>query len=420
MDGRRPRRRVLAIALLLLAVGLPSVFAQPPTAPPTDLAPTVILISFDGWRWDYRQRVPMPNLERLIARGVRAEYLIPSFPSKTFPNHYTLVTGLHPGRHGIVANNIWDAATGRSFSLSNRKEVQDAMWWGGEPIWVTAQRAGQRAAAMFWPGSEAPIGGVHPTYWTPFDATSPPSERVAKVLGWLDLPAAERPTFLTLYFEETDTAGHAGPDLPALDAALRKSDRWLGELMAGLEQRRLLDHVNLVVVSDHGMSSTSLDRVVVLDDYISLDDVRVVDINPTLGLYPKPGKEEAVYRALRKAHPRLHVYRRRQTPKHWHYRDHPRIPPIVGVVDEGWQVLTRATVERMKQRGVGQVSGQHGYDPRVRSMRTAFVAAGPAFREGVVVKPFESVSVYNVLARVLGLTPAPNDGDPKVVKRVLR
>ncbi len=411
--------RLAVAALMAVLVALPALAAPPPEQA-DDLAPTVILVSFDGWRADYRQRAPLPNLERLIARGVRAEHLVPAFPSKTFPNHYTIVTGLYPGHHGIVSNSIWDEATGRSFGLSKREEVQDGMWWGGEPIWVTAERAGQRAAAMFWPGSEAPIKGMRPTYWMPFDGDMPGSERVRKVLGWIDRPAAERPTFLTLYFEDVDTAGHAGPDLPAVEEALRKVDGYLGELLTGLEQRGLTDRVNLVLVSDHGMASTSLDRVVVLDDYISLDDVRVIDINPTLGLFPNAGKEEAVYRALKKAHPRLKVYRRHQTPKHWRYRDHPRIPPIVGAVDDGWQVMTRRTLERLRARGDAQVSGQHGYDPRARSMRGLFVAAGPAFRQGVVVKPFESVSIYNVLARILGVTPAPNDGDPRVVRRLLR
>jgi len=425
--------RLVAFALLL-SLAAWSVFAcaSAPAAPPRTpaqarpggstpvLAPTVILVSFDGWRADYRSRATLPNLERLIARGVRADYMRPSFPSKTFPNHYTIVTGLYPGHHGIVANNIWDAPTGRLFTLARRQEVQDPMWWGGEPIWATAGRAGQRTATMFWPGSEAPIGGRRPTYWAPYDEKVPGSARVAKVLEWLDLPTDQRPTFLSLYFEETDSAGHAGPDLPAVPEALRKSDAWLGELLDGIERRGLTGLVNVVVVSDHGMAATSLDRVVLLDDYISLEDVRIVDINPTLGLVPRAGKEETVYLALKSANPHLRVYRKNETPAHWHYRDHPRIPPIVGVADEGWQIMTRATVAAMKASGQGQTSGQHGYDPEVPSMRAIFVGAGPAFRQGAVVKPFENVSVYNVLCRILGLTPAPNDGDPAVVPQVLR
>lgn len=420
----RARARIAALAVfwawtaLALACTAPRL-ARPDTVPADGFAPTVILVSFDGWRADYHTRTSLPALERLMTRGVRAEALIPSFPSKTFPNHYTLVTGLYPGHHGIVANNIWDAPTGRLFTLSNRREVQDPMWWGGEPIWTTAMRAGQRAATMFWPGSEAPIAGRHPTYWQPYDERVPGSARVAQVLRWLDLPPAERPTFLALYFEDTDDAGHAGPELPAVVDALRRSDAWMGELMAGLAARRLLDRVNVVVVSDHGMASASTDRVVVLDDYIALDDVRIVDLNPTLGLVPKEGRDEAVYQALRRA-PHLSVYRKADTPAHWRYRGHPRIPPIVGVADEGWQVLTRRQLEAQRTQGLDTVSGQHGYDPQAPSMRALFVAAGPAVREGLVVEPFENVSVYNVLVRILGLTPAPNDGDPAVVDRVLR
>jgi len=382
-------------------------------------APTVILVSFDGWRVDYSTRVRLPHFSRLVAAGVRAEYLIPAFPSKTFPNHYTLVTGLYPGHHGIVANNIWDAVSGRTFALSKRHEVQDPMWWGGEPIWITAMRAGRRTATMFWPGSEAPIAGQHPTYWKPYDATISGSARVAQILAWLDRPPGERPAFLALYFEDTDDAGHDGPDQAGVTDALRRVDGWIGELMAGLAARRLADRVNVVLVSDHGMASTSIDRVVVLDDYISLDDVRIVDINPTLGLVPGPGREERVLAALRRA-PHLQVYRRAETPEHWRYRAHPRIPPLVGVADEGWQVMTRAQYQALRASGRGATSGQHGYDPRVTSMRSLFVAAGPAVRQGVVVGPFESVSVYNVLAQMLGVRPAPNDGDAAVVDRVLR
>jgi predicted AlkP superfamily pyrophosphatase or phosphodiesterase len=288
-------RAFVCLLVACAALAVPAVRAQQTG----DLQPTIILISFDGWRWDYHTRIPVPNLRRLMARGVRAEGLIPSFPSKTFPNHYTIVTGLYPGHHGIVANSIWDDATQRMFTLGSRKEVQDPMWWGGEPIWVTAERAGLATATLFWPGSEAPVQGARPRYWEPYNESLPGAARVERVLRWLDLPAAERPRFITLYFEDTDTAGHAdGPDSEAVREAAIRSDGYLGQLTEGLQRRGLLNRVNIVVVSDHGMSATSPRRVVVLDDYISLNDVTVADINPTLGLFPKAGKEEAVYRGV--------------------------------------------------------------------------------------------------------------------------
>jgi predicted AlkP superfamily pyrophosphatase or phosphodiesterase len=356
-----------------------------------------------------------------MARGVRAENLIPSFPPKTFPNHYTIVTGLYPGHHGIVANTIRDAATGRTLSLSNREEIRDPMWWGGEPMWVTAQRAGQQAAAMFWPGSESPIGGIYPRYWKAYDQSYPANDRIDQVLSWLDLPAAERPTFITVYFEDTDTAGHDdGPDSQAVRDAITRADGYLGRLLRGLEQRGLQDRVNLVVVSDHGMAAVSSDRVVVLDDHVSLEAAEVVDLNPTLGIFPREGTEDAVYRALLNAHPRLSVYRRADTPERWHYRDHPRIPPIVGVVDEGWQILRRGTVDGIRAGRIRPAGGQHGYDPQLMSMRGVFVAAGPAFREGVSVPALENVHLYNAMAQVLGVAPAPNDGDPRVARTLLK
>lgn len=392
--------------------------APPPAAAPFPL----ILISFDGWRWDYHMRFPAPNVRRVIARGVRAENLIPSFPSKTFPNHYTLVTGLYPGHHGLVANNIKDPQTGRWFSLSNRREVQDPMWWGGEPLWVRLQNAGRSAATMFWPGSEAPILGQRPRYWMEFDESLPGTARVDRLLAWLEQPAATRPAFLTLYFEDVDTAAHnRGPDSSAVRDAVQRVDGYLGRLLRGLERLGLLSTVNVVLTSDHGLAETSMDRVIVLDDYIALEDVDIVDVNPTLGLFPKPGREDAVYRALSGAHPRMKVYRRRETPVRWHYRDHPRIPPIVGVADEGWQILKRGTfVERVARRLIGP-RGEHGYDPdTAMSMRALFAAAGPSFRQGVTVPAFENVHVYNALAEALGLTPAANDGNPAVARSLLR
>ncbi len=417
MDSRRARPIVANI--LALALGAAIAIAQ--RDPFADLQPTVILISFDGFRWDYPSKMPTPNLNHLIARGVHARNLIPSFPSKTFPNHYTIVTGLYPGHHGIVANNVFDPPTGRTFALAKRDELRDPMWWGGTPLWTLVERAGKASAPLFWPGSEAPHGGVMPTYLQPYDESRPANARIDQVLSWLDLPAAQRPVFLSLYFEDTDTAGHAhGPDSQEVRDAIVRDDGYIGRLVDGLTHRGILDRVNIVVVSDHGMAAVSDARVIVADDFLSSNDVTISDINPTLGVFPKPGRDEDVYRRLVHANPHLKIFRRGETPEGWHYRDHPRIPPIIGVADEGWQVLRRATVASILAHTIGGQRGTHGYDPQLMSMRAIFIAAGPAFTRGVTVAPFENVSIYNALATILGVTPAPNDGDPSVVRRLLR
>ncbi|HEX5107411.1 MAG TPA: ectonucleotide pyrophosphatase/phosphodiesterase [Vicinamibacterales bacterium] len=378
------------------------------------------MISLDGFRWDYLEKTSAPALRALASRGVRAEALIPSFPTKTFPNHYTIVTGLYPGHHGIVANNILDAGTGRAFSMSNRTETRDPMWWGGEPIWVTAGRAGRMVATMFWPGSETAIGGVMPAYWRPYDEDLSGAARVDQVLRWLDLPASRRPAMLTLYFEDVDSAGHdSGPDSEGVRQAIRRVDGYVGRLMRGLKSRRLDDLANIIVVSDHGMAAVLPGRVLTLSDYVPLADVDVADINPTLGLFPKAGKGDSVYRALAAASPFLHVYRREETPAAWHYRDHKRIPPIVGVVDEGWQIVS-GTIKDKAEQLLRPPRGAHGYDPSVVSMRGILIAAGPAFKEGATVPAVENVHVYDLLAAVLKITAAPNDGDTGLRRQFLR
>ena len=410
-------RRAVLLLLLCLALGV----SRGQVLLGQNSSPTLILISFDGFRFDYRTMYSPSNINRLAATGVSAD-LIPSYPSKTFPNHYSIVTGLYPGHHGIVANTIKDPPTGRRLSMSNSRENGDAMWWGGEPIWVSVQRSGMLSAAMFWPGSEAPIEGHRPNFWAPFNNSLSGNARVDRILAWLDLPADKRPTLLTLYINDVDGAGHSsGPGSEAVRTAVRRADGYLGRLLRGLERRHLTDKVNIVLVSDHGMAETSTNRVVVIDDYISAEDAEIIDINPTLGLFPRAGREDAVYKALVNAHPRLKVYRKAETPEHWHYRDHPRIPPIVGVVEEGWQVLPRATLSQRISRGQTGPRGEHGYDPRdAISMRGIFVASGPSFKSGVVLPAFENIHIYDALAEVLGLTPARNDGDPAVAHSMLK
>jgi predicted AlkP superfamily pyrophosphatase or phosphodiesterase len=419
MNSTDMRRVPILAVIVALALAAANGFAQRDAF--ADLQPTVILVSFDGFRWDYLSKVPTPNLRRLIERGVQARNLIPSFPSKTFPNHYSIVTGLYPGHHGIVANNIFDPPTGRAFATANREEVRDPMWWGGTPVWTLVERAGRKSAPLFWPGSEAPHAGAMPAYVQPFDENRPANARIDQILSWLDQPAPRRPTFLTLYFEDADSAGHAnGPDSPEVRDAIARDDAYIGRLVEGLTRRGLTDRVNLVVVSDHGMTAVDDTRVIVADDYVSANDVVIADINPTLAVFPKAGKEDEVYRRLVKAHPHLKIFKREETPPRWHYRDHPRVPPILGVADEGWQVLRRTTANSIAARSIRGARGTHGYDPQLMSMRAIFIAAGPAFKRGATVAPFENVSIYNVLANILHVTPPRNDGDPAVVRALLR
>jgi len=380
--------------------------------------PILILISFDGFRWDYLDRYPAPNLKALAADGVRARGLIPSFPSFTFPNHYTIVTGLYPGHHGIVANTIDDLSFPERFTMS-AETARDPRWWGGEPIWVTAERQGKRSASMFWPGSEAPIGGITRARFVPFDDKVSNADRVGKVLEWLSLPAAERPSFLNVYFSETDHAGHDhGPDSTEVRDAVAHVDAALGDLIAGVHRLGLDDRTTEVVVSDHGMAATPPGHLVYLDDYVDQYDIDFVDMGAMLQLRPYRGLEDAIYRRLHGRVPHVTIYRREETPARWHYRDNPRIQPIIGVADEGWTITTherektRAEDPEAKPRG-----GAHGYDPRLRSMQGLFVAAGPRVRRGLVVAPFENVHIYDFLCALLDLKPAPNDGDPAVTRK---
>jgi predicted AlkP superfamily pyrophosphatase or phosphodiesterase len=407
--------------LRMLLVALACVLAACRPAPLPPERAIVILVSIDGFRWDYLDRHDAPNLARLAAHGVRAEGLIPQFPSKTFPNHYTIVTGLRIANHGIISNNMRAADIPGEFSLSNRAVLADPRWWGGEPIWNTAEQQGRIAAAMFWPGSETVIGGRQATFWKPFDDDLPHPERVGQVLAWLKLPEGKRPSFLTLYYSEVDNAGHDdGPESQAVNDAVRNVDRSLGELVAGVNQLGLADRVHYIVVSDHGMAALSPDRMIVLDNYLDLAAVDVVDFAPVLGLSPQDGNVAKLYAALKDKHPHLAVYRKNEIPPEYGLAGHPRLPPIVGIADEGWYITSQREVDRWGQSDRRPPAGTHGYDGRARSMHGLFVASGPRIKSGLIVKPFENIHVYDFICAVMGLTPAKNDGDPAVTRDMLR
>jgi predicted AlkP superfamily pyrophosphatase or phosphodiesterase len=412
----RRRGAVAAIAILIAALLL---LATGAVADSTSDRTPLLLISIDGFRWDFLDRHPAPALRRLAAQGVAARSLIPVVPSKTFPNHYTIVTGLYPEHHGIVDNTMADEKLGR-FSLGDRDAVSDGRWWGGEPIWATAQRQGLLAATCFWPGSEAEIAGVRPTYWMKYDASFDGDARVRTVLDWLDLPREKRPTLLTLYWSDVDSAAHrSGPDSADTAAAIARVDSWMELLLEGLEQRGLYDRVNLLVVSDHGMASTPANQMIHLEDYVDLDGVEITGGTPMLLVRPPPDRVESVRRALTGAHPALSVWRREHTPRRWHYRDHPRIPPLLVAADEGWNLRARREAEREGGASQSPPLGMHGYDPRLPSMQGILIGRGPGLASAARVGSIESIHLYELMCRLLAIEPARNDGSASAVKKLL-
>lgn len=424
--GYHRRMRAVLTSLLTAALLAVAGCASPPvprpstaattaaTAPTRAVAP-VLLISIDGLRPD--DLADAPTLQALAATGVRAQWMNPSFPTLTFPNHYTLVTGLRPDHHGIVNNSMRDPVLGR-FALNDRQAVSDGRWWdGGEPIWVTAHRAGLRTATMFWPGSEAAIHGVRPDEWHPFDAGITPAQRVDTVLGWLQAPPAQRPAFMTLYFDQVDHAEHdAGPASPPARAAVAEVDAALARLVEGLRQRGMLDALNIVVVSDHGMARVPDGQVVTVDTLVPADIAEVETAGQVVGIRPRPGHAAEAEARLLGRHPHYACWRKGELPARWHYGTHPRIPPIVCLMDEGWDALSPGW--KAKRRPGDR--GSHGFDPALPSMRAVFIAHGPAFNPGTLLPPFDNVDVYPLLADLLGIAPAANDGSLAPLRPALR
>lgn len=400
--GMLNRLHACALALLLLLSGCAT--SPPPTAPATSL----LLISIDGLRPTDIDAAQMPALDALGNAYVRADGMRPSYPSLTFPNHYTLVTGLRPDHHGIVNNTMTDPALG-NFRLSNREAVSDGRWWqGGVPVWVSVTRAGQRAATMFWPGSEAEIHGLRPWQWRPYDENVTGSQRVAQVLAWLAQPASARPRFVTLYFDEVDHASHShGPDSAEARAARQQVDGELRQLFDGLRRQQLWASTNLVIVSDHGFASVPADHVVAMDRIVPRELAEAVTAGQVLGFRPQPGKTEEAEKRLLGQHDHYACWRKQALPPAWHYGSNPRIPPIVCQMDDGWDArwASRSGAPNAATRG------SHGFDPLLPSMRASFIAAGPAFARGVRLPVFDNVDVYPLLMRLLELPAEPNDGE---------
>ncbi len=343
----------------------------------------------------------------------------PAFPALTFPSHYSMVTGLHPDRHGIVNNTMTDATIpGVTFSPGNRLAVQDRRWWdAATPLWVSAERQGIRSATMNWPGSEAPVQGMRPSDWREYDGNFPGAARVDTVLDWLDRPTVSRPAFITLYLDDIDTAGHRfGPDSAQNAAAIQLVDKAIGRLVDGLAARGKLRDTNLVIVSDHGMAATAKERVVWLDDIIDTATVAPFgNGGPFLGIQPLPGNEADVAKALQSPHAHLQCWTKENMPVRFDYGRHPRVPPVICMAETGWWISTRALAARNPPSG-----GAHGFDPEDPLMSALFMAHGPSFKRGQALERAETVDVYPLLATLIGVKPLSNQGNLAAFERVLK
>jgi len=381
--------------------------------------PYVLLVSFDGFRADYLEWYPTPNFHQLAAQGVLAKGLRPVFVSKTFPNHYSIATGMYAEKHGLIANTFYDPRFDETYRISDRSKVEDPRWYGGEPIWVTAEKQGIKTASFYWVGSEAPIKGVYSSIWKRYDESVPFRARIDSVITWFRLPLPRRPHLVLLYIHEPDATGHDyGPHSLETKQMVASLDSLLGTLLDSLKALPIYPDLNLLLVSDHGMAATSPERTIKLQDYGELTGVIQEGYGPTSFLYGVPKDRLVTLReALEKA-PHLRAYLKEEIPAQYHYRDHYRIKDLLLMADEGWMILDVTKPDSVVFRHFPR--GMHGYDNYLRSMEGLFVADGPAFKNGYRRGTFENVDIYPLITFILRLEPYPEiDGKLSDVEELL-
>ena len=368
----------------------------------------LILISIDGFRWDYFDKVETPNFDRLIANGSKADGLKTSYPSKTFPNHISIVTGNYPSNHGIISNYFYDADFDEYFYIgAGSTAAQDGKWIDAEPIWVTIEKQAKRAMIMFWPMSDAEIMGIRPSKYYVYNEDPTNLDRMDQILSWLLHTGNARPSFLASYFSVVDSKGHSyGPDGDETIEAIRVVDKAIGHLINGLEAQNILNEVNIMIVSDHGMTETPDTKVINIADYINLDDVVTVGGGPFMEIRPNEGKLESVYQALQNID-NTQVFKKEDIPDKFNYKNNNRIEPILILADEHWSIMTP---------GRTPIAGSHGYDPDYQSMNGIFIAHGPAFKSGFSGPEIHNIHLYEMMCKILGVVPANNDGSLEISK----
>lgn len=383
----------------------------------------VLLVSFDGFRHDYVERFNLPNFKKFISEGAAASGMIPSFPSKTFPNHYTLVTGLYPGNHGLVDNGFYDPDQEKLYTMRNRQAVTDSSFYGGIPLWQLARQNGLKSASYFWVGSELKQETLHPDYYFEYNQSVPFVQRVDKVIEWLSMPEAERPRMITLYFSSPDSESHRyGPLAPETKEKVLEMDSLLGMMMNRIDSTKL--PVNIILVSDHGMKEL-IDKT---STYIYLDElvktkgnIRVVNGGTQAHLYTgSQAQSDSLATALKKVAKDFSVVSRKNFPQEWFYNN-PRSGDILVIANPGKYIVTGEKQDHLQDSNKGGTFGVHGYDPaKVKDMQGIFYARGPRVKRGKKIAPFENIHVYPLIALMLALDLPPIDGKADVLRPILK
>jgi predicted AlkP superfamily pyrophosphatase or phosphodiesterase len=383
--------------------------------------PYVILISLDGFRWDYVDKYRPPNLINFISKGVEAKSLIPSYPSKTFPNHYSIATGMYPDKHGIIGNIFYSYKKEATYNIRNRKMAEDGSFYGGSPIWIEANKASMVTASYFFVGTEANIQGMTPTYYYRYDGSIKNEDRVAQAVKWLKMPAENRPHLITMYFSDMDDAGHnfSPSNEEKLKDKLLALDKNLGDLFNGVIATGL--PVNIIIVSDHGMANQPVKNLIPIDDiqndslFLTINNGSIVNIHPK-----KNVDTNSLFKDLKQKENHFKIYKTKDTPGFEKIPTNKDWGSFQLVPDSGYYFSTKKSIAARIEKNITTI-GVHGFDTKYKDMHGIFYANGPAFKNNYEIPAVKNIHIYPLMCRILGLDiPKDIDGDLDQIKSVLK
>ena len=378
----------------------------------------VLLVSFDGFRYDYLTKANTPHFDKLVQSGVQSEGLIPIYPSVTFPNYYAIATGLYPENNGFISNSMYDSTIGAWFSMRDREQVENPDWYYGEPIWNTVEKNGLVAGTMFWVGSEAPIQDMRPTFWKRYDGDMPNEARIDSVLKWMTLGTEQEIDFGTLYFSFVDEVGHDfGPNSPEIEEAVQKADDLMGYFIGQLKDKNIFEHTNLIIAADHGMAQLSRDKVIYVDNYINTTDLDIYSWGTSFSVRGNKEVVEEVYQQLKPNEKNFRVYKKENLPERFHLKKSHRVPDLIAIPNTGYLISTKGYVESRSNYATG---GTHGFDNQAKEMHGIFIAYGPDFKKGFKMEAFENIHIYELIANLLNIESAGTDGSIDNVSAMIK